>query len=175
MLSDEFPEVDAVGPKVLKGTAVVLTVYVDKVDQVVAKAVKAGAKVRRAVADQFYGDRTGQIEDPFGHVWSIQSRVEKVSPKDMQKRLNALLKTEASAAVARRSTTGGDAKAARGKKAAKPSPVAPAKKAATRKAPMRKAAARKSAAKPSVAARASNADRKVNRVGRPKKAAKKST
>ncbi|MGD9804871.1 MAG: VOC family protein [Hyphomicrobiaceae bacterium] len=174
MLSDEFPEANAVGPKALKGTTVVLTVYVGNVDQVVAKAVKAGAKIRRAVADQFYGDRTGQIEDPFGHVWSIQSRLEKVNPKDMQKRLNALLKTEASAAVARRSTTGRGAKAVRGKKAAKsPVETAPAKKAATRKAPMRKAATRKTAAKPSVAARASSASRKVGQVGRPRKAAKK--
>ena len=102
MISDEFPEVQAVGPQALKGTSVLLTLYVSDVDMVVAKAVKAGAKVRRAVADQFYGDRMGQIEDPFGHVWSIQTRIEKVEPKDMQKRLNALLRAEATAAVAKR-------------------------------------------------------------------------
>lgn len=101
MISDEFPEAHAVGPKALKGTSVMLTVYVENVDKVVNKAVKAGAKVRRPVADQFYGDRMGQIEDPFGHMWSVQTRLEKVSPKDMQSRLNALLRAEAEAAVAK--------------------------------------------------------------------------
>ena len=117
MLSDEFPEVRAVGPKALKGTSVMLTVYVDDVDKVVAKAIKAGAKLRRAVADQFYGDRMGQIEDPYGHVWSVQTRIEKVSPKDMQSRLNALLRAEASAAVAKRAKSRAE-KPARAPKAA---------------------------------------------------------
>jgi len=182
MISDEFPEVQAVGPKALKGTTVTLTVYVDSVDRVVAKAVKAGAKVRRPAADQFYGDRSAQIEDPFGHVWSIQSRIEKVSPKDMQKRLNALLKSEASAAVARRAA-GQSMKRGPGRKkaAAKPAPVAaaparksaaPAKKTAARKSPGRKLAARKAkaAAKPPMAKKV--ASRKTGRIGRPRKAAK---
>lgn len=92
MLSEEFPDHQAVGPKTLKGTSVSLMLYVPDTDKAVAKAVRAGARLRRPVADQFYGDRTGQVEDPFGHVWSIQSRIEKVAPKDMQKRLNAELR-----------------------------------------------------------------------------------
>jgi PhnB protein len=174
MLSDEFPEVSAVGPKALKGTSVSLTVYVDNVDQVVAKAVKAGAKLRRPVADQFYGDRAGQIEDPFGHVWLIQSRIEKVDPKEMQKRLNAMLKAEAAAAVARRAA-GRGVKGGRGRKAAKAARAAPARKAGrkaapARKAPMRKAMAQKAAAK--TTAPAKGRGRKVARTGRAKKAAK---
>jgi PhnB protein len=182
MISDEFPEVNAVGPKALKGTSVLLTVYVENVDQVVAKAVKAGAKVRRAAADQFYGDRSAQIEDPFGHVWSIQSRIEKVSPQDMQKRLNAMLKAEASATVARR-PGGRSAKSGRGRKAAAGRPVsarkatrksaAPAKKSVvSRKTRAVKASGgRKNAVKRALPA-AKAKGRKVGRVGRPRKAVK---
>ncbi|MGE0765802.1 MAG: VOC family protein [Hyphomicrobiaceae bacterium] len=201
MLSDEFPEVNAIGPKALKGTSVSLTVYVENVDRVVAKAVKAGAKIRRAAADQFYGDRSAQIEDPFGHVWSIQSRIEKVNPKDMQKRLNALVKAEAAAAIARRAPRRSTAaKGGRGSKgtAAKPRAApakkrdAPSKGATTRKAPVRKPAAVEgsAAAKKAPMAKAASrnvggrkaagsravrgkaASRKVGRPGRPKKAAK---
>lgn len=98
MLSDEFPEHKALGPKALKGTSVALTVYVDDVDKHVAKALKAGAKLRMKVDDQFYGDRVGQIEDPFGHVWSLHTRIAKVAPKDMQKRLNAMMREGGAAA-----------------------------------------------------------------------------
>ena len=97
MLSDEFPDHGATGPASLKGTTVALALYVTDVDAVVAKAVAAGAKIRRPVEDQFYGDRTGQIEDPFGHVWSIQTRIEEVAPKEMQKRLDAMMATPAPA------------------------------------------------------------------------------
>jgi PhnB protein len=122
MLADEFPEAKAVGPKTLKGSSVSLTVYVDDVDKVVAKAVKAGSKLRRPVADQFYGDRAGQIEDPFGHIWMIQTRIEKVTPKEMQSRLNAMLRAEASAAAAGR-------RAGRGAKRGRPASAASAKSA----------------------------------------------
>ena len=91
MLSDEFPDSKAVGPETLKGTSVQLAAYVDNADKVVAKAIKAGAKLLREVGDQFYGDRMGQIEDPFGHVWSINTRLVKVDPKEMQRRLNAMM------------------------------------------------------------------------------------
>ncbi len=121
MLSDAFPDKKIVSAKSAKATSIHLTAYVENVDKFVAKALKAGAKVRRAVADQFYGDRTGQIEDPFGHVWSIQSRVEKVSPKDMQKRLNAELRGPAPAKVKATKT------AAKRKPAAKTSKAAAAK------------------------------------------------
>lgn len=142
MLSDEFPEASAVGPKALKGTSVGLTLYVDDVDKLVQKAVRAGAKLRRPVSDQFYGDRAGQIEDPFGHVWLIQTRIEKVAPKDMQKRLTAMLRAEASAAVAKRKGGRGGKKAA----SASGDPTAKrtsARKPTTRQAPQNKARAAK--------------------------------
>lgn len=91
MLSDEFPEVDAMGPATLKGTTVTLSLYVADAHAAFAKAIAAGAKERRPVTDEFYGDRTGQVVDPFGHVWMIQQRLEEVSPKEMQKRLDAMM------------------------------------------------------------------------------------
>jgi PhnB protein len=89
MLSEEFPEYNAIGPKTLKGTTIALALYVADADAAMAKAVAAGAKVRMPAQDMFYGDRSGQIEDPFGHVWSIQQRMEEVSAKEMQERLDA--------------------------------------------------------------------------------------
>jgi PhnB protein len=71
MLVDEYPAMGSVGPKVLKGTPVTIHLIVDDVDAVVARAVEAGAKVVMPVEDQFWGDRYGQIEDPFGHRWSV--------------------------------------------------------------------------------------------------------
>jgi PhnB protein len=66
-----------------------LCVYVDDVDAVVAKAVAAGAKLTRPVADQFYGDRSGGVTDPFGHVWYVMTHVEDVSDEEMRKRMAA--------------------------------------------------------------------------------------
>lgn len=91
MLSGEFPEMGVVGPKTLGGTSVTMCLYVADVDAVVARAVEAGAMIKRPVTDEFYGDRTGQVEDPFGHVWMIQTRMEDVSPKKMQKRLDEMM------------------------------------------------------------------------------------
>lgn len=91
MLSDEFPEMGIRGPKSLGGTSVAITLYVADAEAVFERAVAAGATVRRPLTDEFYGDRTGQIEDPFGHIWSINERLEDVSPKRMQKRLDALM------------------------------------------------------------------------------------
>jgi uncharacterized glyoxalase superfamily protein PhnB len=79
MLVDEMPEWGALGPKALKGSPVTLHLYVGDVDAVVARAVAAGAKVTMAVADQFWGDRYGKLEDPFGHHWSIATHVRDVS------------------------------------------------------------------------------------------------
>jgi PhnB protein len=86
MLSDEFPEMGIRGPKAIGGTPVTMSVYVEDVDGVFDRAVKAGAKTLRPVEDQFYGDRSGQFEDPFGHRWSIATHVEDVSPEEMAKR-----------------------------------------------------------------------------------------
>ena len=84
MLVDEMPEWGSLGPKALKGTPVVIHLYVDDVDAFTARAVAAGAKVTMPVADMFWGDRYGQIEDPFGHRWSVATHVRDVSPADMQ-------------------------------------------------------------------------------------------
>jgi PhnB protein len=91
MLSDEFPEMGIVGPKGLNGTTVSLNMYVADVDRAMAKAVAAGATVKRPATDEFYGERTGQVEDPFGHVWMLHTRFEEVSAREMQKRLNKMM------------------------------------------------------------------------------------
>ncbi len=91
MLSDEFPEVGAMGPATLKGTTVTLSLYVADARAFFAKAIAAGGKERRPLTDEFYGDRCGQIEDPFGHVWMISQRIEDVAPKEMQKRLDKMM------------------------------------------------------------------------------------
>jgi PhnB protein len=86
MLADEFPEMGIVSPKKIGGTPVTLGVYVEDVDKTFETAVKAGAKELRAVEDQFYGDRSGQFEDPFGHRWSVSTHIEDVPPEEMGKR-----------------------------------------------------------------------------------------
>ena len=86
MLADEAPEMGARSPKTIGGTPVSLLLYVEDVDAWASKAVAAGAKVQRPVQDQFYGDRTGTFEDPFGHVWSIATHKEDVSLEEMKKR-----------------------------------------------------------------------------------------
>jgi PhnB protein len=86
MLADEYPEMGLKGPKSLGGTPVTMSVYVEDVDGVFDRAVKAGATSLRPVEDQFYGDRAGQFEDPFGHRWSVASHVEDVPPEEMAER-----------------------------------------------------------------------------------------
>ncbi|MFC3493994.1 VOC family protein [Glycomyces rhizosphaerae] len=89
MLSDEAPEMNAYAPGHFGGTPVSLHVYVDDVDAVFAAALAAGAKSLNDVADQFYGDRSGTFEDPWGHKWNVSSHVEDVSPEEMEKRAAA--------------------------------------------------------------------------------------
>jgi PhnB protein len=86
MLADENPEMGMVGPRSIGGTPVTIHTYVDDVDSTVERALKAGAKSLRDVEDQFYGDRSGQIEDPFGHRWNLATHVEDVSPEEMSRR-----------------------------------------------------------------------------------------
>ena len=86
MLADEFPEMGQRSPKGLGGSPVTISVYVEDVDNVFDRALQAGAKELRPVEDQFYGDRSGQFEDPFGHRWSVASHVEDVPPAEMAKR-----------------------------------------------------------------------------------------
>jgi PhnB protein len=86
MLADEYPDMGFRSPKAVGGTPVTLHVYVEDVDAVFAKALASGAKELSAVKDEFYGDRTGKMEDPFGHVWIISTHVEDVPPEEMEKR-----------------------------------------------------------------------------------------
>jgi PhnB protein len=90
MLADENLQMQAKSPETLGGSTNSLHLYVESVDAVVDKAVKAGAKLVRAVADQFYGDRMGTILDPFGQMWSIGTHIEDVSPEEMKKRMTNL-------------------------------------------------------------------------------------
>jgi len=89
MLADESPDVGARSPQSIGGSPVSIMLYVEDVDRIFSQAVEAGAKVKRPVADQFYGDRTGGIEDPFGHLWYIATHKEDVSPEEMRKRAAA--------------------------------------------------------------------------------------
>jgi PhnB protein len=86
MLSDEWPETGAVAPKKGERPPVSILLYVDDVDATFEKAVKAGAKAIRPVENQFYGDRSGQIEDPAGHVWAVATHVEDVTPEELGRR-----------------------------------------------------------------------------------------
>ena len=85
MLSEEMAEMGFRGPLALGGTPVSLLIYVPNVDEVFDRAIAAGAESRRPVADQFYGDRTGTLVDPFGHVWSIATHIKDMSAAQMQK------------------------------------------------------------------------------------------
>ncbi|HXM93835.1 MAG TPA: VOC family protein [Candidatus Dormibacteraeota bacterium] len=89
MLADENPKMGARSPQSLGGSPVSILLYVADVDAVFNQAVAAGGKVDRPVADQFYGDRTGGLTDPFGHVWYISTHKEDVSPDEMKKRAAA--------------------------------------------------------------------------------------
>ena len=86
MLADEYPEMGVRSPHAIGGTPVTISVYVEDVDAVFNRAVAAGAKSVRAVETQFYGDRSGQFEDPFGHRWSVATHVEDVAPDEMERR-----------------------------------------------------------------------------------------
>ena len=86
MMADEFPEMGVRGPQTLGGSAVGLCLYVEDVDALFARAVAAGATVVRPLKDQFYGDRSGTVSDPFGHVWTIATHKEDVAPEEMEAR-----------------------------------------------------------------------------------------
>jgi PhnB protein len=85
LLADENPEMGNRGPKTLGGTSVVLCIYVDDADALFARATKAGATVAMPMADMFWGDRYGQVTDPFGHLWSIATHKKDVTPDEMRK------------------------------------------------------------------------------------------
>ena len=91
MLADEFPDMGNRGPKTIGGTPVTISIYVEDVDDVFDRAVAEGATEIRPVENQFYGDRSGQLEDPFGHRWSVATHVEDVPPDQMEKRAAAAM------------------------------------------------------------------------------------
>jgi PhnB protein len=92
MLADPFPEQNARAPDAFGGSPVGLHLFVEDVDAVVARAASAGATVTRPVADQFYGDRSGSVTDPFGYVWHVTTHIEDVSPDEIARRTTALSK-----------------------------------------------------------------------------------
>ena len=85
MLVDEFPDMGAIGPLKLQGSPVTIHLFVPDVDATVKQAVAAGAKVTMPVADMFWGDRYGQLEDPFGHRWSVATHTRDMTPEEMHK------------------------------------------------------------------------------------------
>jgi PhnB protein len=91
MLSDPFPQATTRSPKELGGTSASIFLYVEDVDAVVKQAVDTGSTITMEVADQFWGDRFGSVQDPFGHLWSIATHVEDVPPEEMAERAKAAM------------------------------------------------------------------------------------
>ena len=91
MLADEAPTMGFRSPRSLGGSAVSLVIYTEDVDAQFRQATDAGAKVLMPVKDQFYGDRTGTLEDPFGHVWTLATHIEDVSPEEITRRAKAAM------------------------------------------------------------------------------------
>jgi PhnB protein len=91
MLADEHPDMGFLSPKSIGGTPVTISVYVENVDDVFERALEAGATSVRSVEDQFYGDRSGQFDDPFGHRWNVSTHVEDVPPDEMEKRMAKMM------------------------------------------------------------------------------------
>ena len=92
MLADEYPDFGALSPETIGGTSVTLHLYVEDVDRSVERASSAGATSLRPLQDEFFGDRTGMILDPFGHKWHLATRKEEVTPEEMQQRWNAMFR-----------------------------------------------------------------------------------
>jgi PhnB protein len=97
MMSDEFPEMNVKSPKTLGGTPFGICLYVPNVDEVFAQAVAAGGTAERPLMNQFYGDRSGTIIDPFGHKWTISTHIEDISPEEMDRRAAEHMKQQKSA------------------------------------------------------------------------------
>jgi PhnB protein len=91
MLADEFPEFGVLGPQSIGGTSVTIHLHVDDADETVRRAAAAGARVEREPKDEFYGERSGAVLDPFGHRWSIGHHIEDVSAEEMQRRYTKML------------------------------------------------------------------------------------
>ncbi len=100
MLADEVPNKGFLSPQTLGGSAISMMLYVPDVDQAFQKAVSAGATPLRPVQNQFYGDRSGTLKDPFGHVWTIGTHVEDVPPEELRRRAEAFMKHQCEAKAA---------------------------------------------------------------------------
>ena len=87
MLADEFPPMNAYSPKTIGGTPVSLMIYVDDVDTMFKRAVELGGTEMKPVQDQFYGDRSGTLTDPFGHVWTVATHKEDLTPEEIDARV----------------------------------------------------------------------------------------
>lgn len=92
MLVDEMPEWGALGPKMLKGSPVTIHLFVEDADAFFKRAVDAGASVKMPLADMFWGDRYGVLEDPFGHMWSVATHIQDLSPEEIMKAFSAMRK-----------------------------------------------------------------------------------
>lgn len=91
MVSEEYPEYEIFGPETIGGTSVTIHLHVDDCDALIAHTVNLGAKLLRAPADQFHGERSGTVRCPFGHEWLIGHNIEEVTPEEMQRRYTAML------------------------------------------------------------------------------------
>lgn len=94
MLADEHLEMNALAPQSPGSSGVGIHLYVENVDEIVAQAIAAGAKVQRPLKDQFYGDRSATLEDPFGHVWTVATHVEDVTPEEIQVRVQKMMEQQ---------------------------------------------------------------------------------
>lgn len=94
MLADEFPEHGILGPEAHGGTTVTLHLHVDNADEVIRRAVEAGAELEREPKDEFYGERSGVVRDPFGHRWNIGHSIEDVSSDEMQRRYTEVVQNQ---------------------------------------------------------------------------------
>lgn len=92
MLADEAPQMDHLGPRSIGGTPITMTVYVEDVDETYERAMARGAAPIRKPEDQFYGDRAGTFEDPFGHRWAVMTHIEDVAPDEMRRRADQVMR-----------------------------------------------------------------------------------
>ncbi|HTV17122.1 MAG TPA: VOC family protein [Polyangiaceae bacterium] len=93
MLSEEYPEYGFLGPQSIGGTSISLHLHLDDADAAIERAVAAGASVLRPASDAFYGERSGTVRDPFGHEWMLGHNIEDVTPEEMQRRYDELMKS----------------------------------------------------------------------------------
>lgn len=92
MLSEEYPELGFLGPQSIGGTSCSIHLHVEDCDALIARALECGATLVRPACDAFYGERSGTVRDPFGHEWMLGHQIEEVTPEEMQRRYDVLMK-----------------------------------------------------------------------------------